>query len=94
MGWGGGGGGGGGVAGEADATSTSPKFDLFDLWEKKKKRLTPEDRVKKIRTYKLIKQTYLSIETYLDNLPDKNIRKSLCCFRISAHRLRIEHGRY
>ena len=24
----------------------------------------------------------------------KNIRKSICCFRVNAHRLRIERGRY
>ena len=64
------------------------RFNLF--W---KKRLTSEDGMKTLRAYKLVKQTF-GIETYLDNVPDKNTRKGLCCFRISAHRLRIERGRY
>ena len=49
--------------------------------------------MKTLRAYKLVKQTF-GIETYLDNVSDKNTRKGLCCFRISAHRLRIERGRY
>ena len=34
------------------------------------------------------------METYLDAINDKNTRKHLSSFRISAHRLHIERGRY
>ena len=49
--------------------------------------------MQKLRTYKLIKQTF-GLETYLENLHDINIKKCICSFRISTHRLRIERGRY
>ena len=45
--------------------------------------------MQKLRTYKLIKQTF-GLETYLENLH----KKCICSFRISTHRLRIERGRY
>ena len=47
----------------------------------------------KLRTYKLIKNTF-EIEQYLEILPDRKQRKSLAAFRISAHKLQIERGRY
>ena len=47
----------------------------------------------KLRTYKLIKKTF-KFEEYLEILPDRKQRKSLAAFRISAHQLQIEHGRY
>lgn len=49
--------------------------------------------MKKLQTYKLLKQSF-GFEPYLDYLHDKSIRKCLTSFRISAHRLRIERGRY
>ena len=47
----------------------------------------------KFRTYRLIKQTF-EIEKYLEILPDRKQRKSFSAFRISAHKLQIERGRY
>ena len=44
------------------------------------------------RTYKLIKNKF-GIEKYLE-LNERNLRKSLTAFRISAHTLNIERGRY
>ena len=58
-----------------------------------KKRLPSEEGMKKLRTYKLLKQNF-GIEPYLENLIDKGFRRCLCSFRISTHRLRIERGRY
>ena len=49
--------------------------------------------MKKLRTYKLIKNTF-GIEPYLEQLVDKDLRRCLCSFRISTHKLRIERGRY
>ena len=46
-----------------------------------------------LRTYRLIKQQ-LGFEKYLEVLPDKKLRKALATFRISAHKLQIERGRY
>ena len=54
---------------------------------------TCEKGMKKLRTYKLIKQSF-GIEPYLEQLSDRDLRKCLSSFRISAHRLRIERGRY
>ena len=34
------------------------------------------------------------MEKYLEILPDRRQRKSLAAFRISAHKLQIERGRY
>lgn len=64
------------------------RFILF--W---KKRLLADEGIKKLRTYKLLKENF-GIEPYLEILHDKKLRQSLCSFRISAHRLRIEQGRY
>ena len=49
--------------------------------------------MRKLHTYKLIKQTF-GIEPYLEHLVDKDLRRCLCSFRISTHKLRIERGRY
>ena len=48
---------------------------------------------KKLRTYRLLKQNF-GIETYLEVIDDKILRKCLSSFRISAYKLRIERVRY
>ena len=55
--------------------------------------MSSEEGMKKLQTYKLLKQKF-GIEPYLDNLLDRNLRRCSCAFRINAHRLRIERGRY
>ena len=52
-----------------------------------------DEKMKKLRTYRRIKLNF-GLEHYLENINDKAIRKCLSSFRISAHRLRIERGRY
>ena len=47
----------------------------------------------KLRTYKLIKHTF-EIEHYLEISPDRKQQKSLAAFKINAHKLQIERGRY
>lgn len=47
----------------------------------------------KLRTYKLIKHTF-GTENYLNVILDRKVRKCLTAFRISAHKLQIERGRY
>ena len=64
------------------------RFVLF--WGK---RLSSEEGMKKLQTYKLLKQKF-GIEPYHDNLLDRNLRRCICAFRISALRLGIERGRY
>ena len=64
------------------------RFILF--W---KKSLSGEEGKGKLRTYKLFKQ-HFGLEPYLENILDKDLRRCLSSFRISAHRLRIERGRY
>ena len=51
-----------------------------------KKRLSSEEGMKKLRIYKLLKQTF-GIEPYLENMSDIHLRRRLCSFRISTHRL-------
>ena len=51
-----------------------------------------EEKMSKLRTYKLIKNKF-GIEKYLE-LNERNMRKALSAFRISAHNLNIERGRY
>jgi hypothetical protein len=51
------------------------------------------DENRKLSTYKHIKRNYC-IEPYLSCIEDPYIRKEVTCFRISAHSLRIEIGRY
>ena len=55
-----------------------------------KKCMKSEAGMDKLRTYKLIKHTF-EIEQYLEILPDRKQRKSLAAFRISAHKLQIDH---
>ena len=49
-------------------------------------------KMSKLRTYKLIKNKF-GIEKKLE-LNDRNLRKSLTAFRISAHKSYTERGRY
>ena len=58
-----------------------------------KKRMLNDESMKKLRTYMVLKQNF-GIESYLDDIYDKSVRKGLSSFRISAHKLRIERGRY
>ena len=58
-----------------------------------KKRMLYDESMKKLRTYKLLKQNFGN-ESYLDDIYDKSVSKRFSSFRISAHRLRIERGRY
>ena len=51
-----------------------------------------DEKMSKLRTYKLVKNKF-GIEKYLE-LNERNLRKSLAAFRISAHKLNIERGRY
>ena len=51
-----------------------------------------DDKMSKLRTYKLIKKTF-GIEKYLE-LNERKHRKALCALRISSHKLNIERGRY
>ncbi len=55
--------------------------------------LHDENQTKKLRTYRLFKDTY-SYEPYLDILHNPVLRKNYTRFRISAHRLEIEVGRW
>ena len=59
----------------------------------RKKRLSSEEGMKKLRIYKLIKKNF-DIEPYIEILQDKKLKRSLSSFRISTHTLRIELGRY
>ena len=54
---------------------------------------TAHNNGKKLRTYKLLKQNIWQ-EKYLDVLTKKSVRASTARFRISAHNLHIERGRY
>ena len=58
-----------------------------------KRRMLSDETMKMFCTYKVSKQNF-GIESYLDDIYDKTVRKCLSSFRISAHRLRIERGRY
>ena len=51
-----------------------------------------DEKMSKLRTYKLVKNKF-GTEKYLE-LNERNLRKSLAAFRISAHKLNIERGRY
>ena len=66
------------------------KERFISFW---KQRMLGDKTNKKLRTYKLLKQNFGN-ETYLEIIDDKIIRKCLSSFRISAHKLRIERGRY
>ena len=78
-----------------------PSDDVIITRRAIKQALTPEFKAywqakinseAKMRTYKLFKCTF-DMEDYLMNLPSKH-RKALARFRISAHKLAIERGRY
>ena len=58
-----------------------------------KKQMLHDETMKKLRAYKVLKQNF-GIESYLDYIWDKTIRKGFCSLRISSHGRRIEHGRY
>lgn len=64
------------------------RFELF--WEKHMK---SSEKMVKLRTYKLVKVQF-GPEKYLEVLKDRKHRKALAAFRISAHKLKIERGRY
>ena len=55
--------------------------------------MSGDETKKKLRTYRLLKQDF-GIESYLECINDKSIRKCISSLSISAHRLRIERGRY
>ena len=59
----------------------------------RKQRMLGEETKKKLRTNRLLKHNF-GVESYLENIHDKSIRKCLSSFRISTHKLRIERGRY
>ncbi|MEW8545934.1 MAG: reverse transcriptase family protein, partial [Candidatus Thiodiazotropha sp.] len=73
-----------------NAIKSKLKERYISFWQK---RMAGEEGMKKLQLYRLLKQNF-KFESYLDDLHDKVIRKCLCAFRISAHRLRIERGRY
>ena len=58
-----------------------------------KRRMLSDETMKMFCTYKVSKQNF-GIESYIDDIYDKTVRKCLSSFRISAHRIRIERGRY
>ena len=66
------------------------KERFISYWTKS---INSEVGMDKLRTYKLFKRNF-EMEKYLDILPDRRQRKSLAAFRISAHKLQIERGRY
>ena len=55
--------------------------------------MSSDETKKKLRTNRLLKQDF-GIESYLECINDKSIRKCISSLRINAHRLRIERGRY
>ena len=69
---------------------TKLKERFISYW---KKNLNSEVGMDKLRTYKLFKRKF-EFEIYLDILPDRKQQKALTAFRISAHHLKIERGRY
>ena len=66
------------------------KERFISYWKKK---LNTEVGMDKLRTYKLFKRK-IEFEIYLDILPDRKQQSALTAFRISAHHLKIERGRY
>ena len=64
------------------------KFIIF--WQK---RMAVNEGQNKLRTYKCIKEKF-GLEPYLEHIKDKSLRAGLSSLRISAHKLRIETGRY
>lgn len=66
------------------------KERYISFWHK---RILSDDGMGKLRTYLVIKKKF-GLETYLEEIHDKDIRKCISSLRISTHRLRIERGRY
>ena len=64
------------------------KERYISFWQKRIK--TDEG---KLRTYKLFKQNF-GLEPYIEIIHDRSMNRNICSFRISAHRLKIERGRY
>lgn len=64
-----------------------------DLWYKALHNDTRQVSGNKLRTYRLFKKRFV-LENYLLTIPDVNLKSSLTKFRISAHPLLIEKGRY
>lgn len=64
------------------------RYELFC-----EKHMKSDEKMVKLRTYKLIKKPF-GLEKYLEDLNDRKHRKALSAFRISAHKLNIERGRY
>ena len=55
--------------------------------------MNSDDGMEKLRTYKLILKK-IELKPYLEVLTDRKQKKALTAFRISAHKLQIERGRY
>ena len=66
------------------------KEKFLSFWNK---HLNSDDGMEKLRTYKLNKQKF-ELEPYLEVLIDRKQRKALTEFRINAHKLQTECGRY
>ena len=66
------------------------KERILSFW---KQRMLGEETKKKLRTYRLLKHNF-GVESYLENIHDKSIKKCLSSFRISTHKLRIERGSF
>ena len=56
-------------------------------------RINSNNGMDKLRTYKLFKKIF-GLEEYLEFGLDRKYRQCLSSFRISAHKLQIERGRY
>ena len=49
----------------------------------------------KLRTCKLFKQNQnFGLEPYIEIIHDRSMKRNICSFKISAHHLQIERGRY
>ena len=79
----------------AKAALSTLRIRFGNYWHKRSFESTtlPCHSGKKLRTYQLFKQN-ICLEKYLDMAPNKNAIKALAQFRISAHNLNIETGRY
>ena len=81
---------------QMDLNICSVKLHLNNLYKKNwSKSIEVEAIIKqgKLRTYVLFKP-YFHKEVYLESVKDIQKRKCLTQFRVSAHRLEIESGRY
>ena len=73
---------------ESRKNKLKERYEQF--WGKNMK--SDKKKKAKLRTYKLIEEKF-GLEKYLE-LNERKYRKALSTFRISAHRLNIERGRY